>query len=71
MTMVASSRHAHGHTERDFNELVAAGVNPADTQPRENAVQCTFCRNRTWHLSGRCDWHYEPPRATRRKEAAS
>ena len=60
----------HGHTERDYDALVAAGVDPYDTQPREHKVACFWCSARTRHQSGGCDAHYlEPWRARTVNEA--
>lgn len=56
----------YGHTERDFAELVAAGVDPQITQGREHAVRCAMCDRRTFHQEGRCDVHYIAPHAARR-----
>lgn len=57
-----------GHTERDFNELVAAGVDPDSTQPRERSVGCIACRKSTLNQSGYCDAHYVRPFAIDRAE---
>lgn len=57
----------HGHTERDHAALVAAGVDPASTQPREQPVRCYACPTRTWHQAGNCDRHYMVPAAVERQ----
>lgn len=57
-----------GHTERDYRELVAAGVDPYSTQPREHAIACIVCRRPTFHQSGRCDSDYVRPAACDRAE---
>lgn len=58
----------HGHTEKDFAALVAAGVDPASTQPREHSVRCTWCLRPTMNQSGNCDRdeHYTAPWAARK-----
>ena len=57
--------HPTGHTMRDAEALEAAGINPADRQPREwTAVTCGVCGAATRHLSDTCDRHYQPPAAT-------
>lgn len=60
-----------GHTEHDFNELVAAGVDPATTAPREQRTACVICRRPTWNREGHCDLpdHYVPPSAVLRAKA--
>lgn len=60
-----------GHTERDFVELAAAGVDPESTQPREHPVGCFVCQRPTWHQAGRCDDHYVRPGAVDRALGAS
>lgn len=50
----------HGHTYRDAAAMTAAGINPADTQPREHAVPCAVCHTDTWNVGGRCDDHVYP-----------
>lgn len=52
-----------GHTSADFLALLDAGRDPGDVQYREHAVMCSVCGEWTWHLSARCDRHYEAPRA--------
>lgn len=44
----------HGHTERDFAELTAAGIDPATTQPRDHAVRC-LCGQATFNQQAGCD----------------
>lgn len=55
-----------GHTERDYVALVAAGVDPLDTQPRERPIPCVECRRSTWNQAGGCDSHYRNPAAVDR-----
>ena len=54
------------HTSLDHAALLAAGVDPASTQPREHAVMCGTCGRSTWHQAGHCDAHYTPPAAALR-----
>jgi hypothetical protein len=56
----------HGHTQRDYDELIAAGVDPSTTQPREHPIPCAICTMATMHQAGRCDFHYVAPFAARR-----
>ena len=51
------------HTRLDFEALVAAGVDPDSTQPRERAVSCRQCGRVTWNQAAHCDAHYIPPAA--------
>jgi hypothetical protein len=57
---MTSTEALAGHTRRDYDALVAAGVDPTTTQPRERAVRC-WCGRETWHQVGYCDEHYLPP----------
>ena len=56
-----------GHTERDFAELTAAGVDLATTQPRDHPVRC-ICGRRTFSQMGYCerDECYRMPAAAQR-----
>lgn len=58
-------RRTHGHTDRDYNALVAAGIDPATTQPREHNTLC-WCAATTRHQSATCDRHYVLPGAATR-----
>lgn len=67
-TMRANEARANngrnGHTQRDFDQLVAAGIDPESTAPRERPIQCVVfvgCRCTTWNQAGGCDTHYLPP----------
>lgn len=51
----------HGHTPRDAAALLAAGIDPADTQPRERLVPCLTCGAATMHTAAHCDTHWVPP----------
>lgn len=53
------------HTRLDYEALIAAGVDPDSTQPRERPVTCTHCWQRTWNQAARCDEHYIAPNAAR------
>lgn len=62
-----------GHTPRDYDELVAAGIDPYSTQPRsDHGVRC-WCGEVTWHQMGGCDkdGHYIRPAACDRKQVAA
>lgn len=65
---LAHDSDRHGHTERDHAALIAAGVDPASTQPREHPVNCTWCHQPTMNQSGNCDRdaHYTAPWAARK-----
>ena len=54
------------HTRLDHEALIAAGVNPSSTQPRERAVTCQVCGRVTWNQAAHCDQHYVAPMAARR-----
>lgn len=50
----------HGHTERDFQALTDARVDPESTQAREWPTSC-WCGAKTWHQMASCDAHYVAP----------
>lgn len=56
-----------GHTTRDAEALIAAGVDPTTVQPRETQVPCRMFSARhaahTSNLGGGCDQHYVTPAA--------
>ena len=54
------------HTPLDLEALIAAGVNPSSTQPRERPVTCQMCGRTTWNQAAHCDQHYVAPMAARR-----
>lgn len=54
------------HTGQDLVALIAAGVDPESTQPRERSVPCNVCGTPTRNQAGGCDRHYTPPASTRR-----
>lgn len=60
--LASEMRPTHGHTRRDADELYAAGIDPATTQPREWPVRC-LCGVSTFNVSARCDrlGCYQPP----------
>jgi len=58
------------HTRLDHEALIAAGVNPSSTQPRERAVSCRRCGQITWNQAAHCDQHYVAPMAARRAVAS-
>lgn len=58
------------HTRLDHEALIAAGVNPSSTQPRERAVSCRQCGRVTWNQAAHCDAHYVAPFAARRAVAS-
>lgn len=59
------------HTPLDLAALVAAGVDPESTQPREHEVRCTFCAARTLNQMAGCDQHYRTPDAAVRAMAVA
>ena len=54
------------HTRLDHEALIAAGVDPSSTQPRERAVTCRRCGRLTWNQAAHCDAHYVAPFAALR-----
>lgn len=68
-----TTRGTDGHTDADWMALNAAGIDPATTQPREQAVQCfgLSCGRMTFNQAGGCDAHYQPPPAVARAAAAT
>lgn len=58
------------HTRLDHDALIAAGVDPASTQPRERAVTCQVCGTLTANQAAHCDAHYVTPVAARRAVAS-
>lgn len=58
------------HTRLDFEALVAAGVDPDSTQPRERPTTCQQCGRTTWNQAAHCDQHYVAPMAARRAVAS-
>lgn len=60
-----------GHTPSDEHVLRHFGVDPSTVQPREHAVACMRCGEKTWNLAGLCHVHYEAPGVVRRKAATS
>ena len=54
------------HTPLDLEALVAAGVDPDSTQPRERPTTCQQCGRVTWNQAAHCDQHYVAPMAARR-----
>lgn len=54
------------HTRLDHDALIAAGVDPASTQPRERAVTCQVCGTPTANQAAHCDTHWVAPFAARR-----
>ena len=72
-TLMASTADTGGmninalpHPARDEIELVAAGVDPCSTQPRDRQVSCNVCDRLTMFQAGGCDRHYVAPWAARR-----
>lgn len=61
----------NGHTTLDHQALVAAGVDPDSTQPRERPVTCQTCGRVTWNQAAHCDADYLPPSAVRFAAVAS
>lgn len=59
-TFTVTAEGTAGHTQRDYDALVKADVDPASTQPREHPVRC-WCGAMTWHQQGLCDQHYRLP----------
>jgi len=59
------------HTRLDHEALIAAGVDPSSTQPRERAVTCQVCGAWTANQAAHCDTHYVAPMAARRAAGAS
>ena len=57
-----------GHTQRDAEALLRAGVDLHSTQPREHHVLC-WCGARTLHQRGLCDTHWEAPAAATDKHS--
>jgi len=61
------------HTPLDHAALIAAGVDPDSTQPREKAVTCQTCGRLTFNQAAHCDdrAHYVVPHAARFAELHS
>jgi hypothetical protein len=51
------------HTPLDAAALDLAGVDPASTEPRKQAVRCLECHRTTWNQMGGCDAHWRRPSA--------
>lgn len=64
LTFTVTAEGTAGHTQRDYDEMVAAGIDPADRQHRDHPTVCG-CGRQTWHLSATCDAHYEAPAVRR------
>lgn len=58
------------HTDADHQTLLAAGVDPDSTQPREHAVPCQTCHRPTWNVAAHCDLHYVAHPAARAEREA-
>lgn len=52
--------HASGHTLRDAEALIEAGILDR-TQPRENLKKCPACGDLNMNLREFCDVHWKTP----------
>jgi len=65
---MTTTRNDSGHTQRDFDALIEAGIDPASTQERYQPTHC-WCGRKTSHQAGGCEAHYRQPAAIVKKVA--